>query len=544
MPMSEHDAFLRAILAEPDEDGARLVFADWLDEHGDPDRADFIRVQCELARLPEPEPARDPLENRERALLARHEAAWLGEWPAGIVEWAFRRGFVEEVAGPSAVLRDHGAPLRARHPIREVRLVHDGTTDPAGLADALAGLRGLELVGGSAGPWRSVLALPGLAGLLSLSVQALAHPAGHPAETAALLHAAVRPALRRLDLPGLRLGADAVVAALWSPRAGLLEVLGLAGNGLGPSFAPAVSRAPALAAVRELGLAENGLGTAGVLPFLAAGLPLAALHLAENGLDRDVLPALAHSPACRGLSRLDLSDNRRLGGSLPVLAGTPLLAGLRQLGLAGCRLQPGDVLALSATDGGLDWLDLSRNGEGDLLTVALTGRAWAGGLAWLGLSESRLTDAAVSVLAEAHWPRLVTLHLARNRVTDRGVAELAASRRLPRLALLTLDECPVGDTGVRHLCETPHLPRLAGLGLSRTGLTAASADLLAGSPHLLGRLTWLDVGQNPALAGDALLPVAASAALSPQVEVSARGIDLAPRVRTLFRRRLGRRFAD
>jgi len=30
----------------------RLILSDWLDEHGDPDRTEFIRVQCELARLP------------------------------------------------------------------------------------------------------------------------------------------------------------------------------------------------------------------------------------------------------------------------------------------------------------------------------------------------------------------------------------------------------------------------------------------------------------------------------------------------------------
>lgn len=43
--------FLPAILATPDDDGPRLVFADWLEEQGDVDRAEFIRVQCRLAEL-------------------------------------------------------------------------------------------------------------------------------------------------------------------------------------------------------------------------------------------------------------------------------------------------------------------------------------------------------------------------------------------------------------------------------------------------------------------------------------------------------------
>ena len=45
------DAALADIIANPDSDTPRLMYADWLEEHGDPDRAAFIRVQCEIARL-------------------------------------------------------------------------------------------------------------------------------------------------------------------------------------------------------------------------------------------------------------------------------------------------------------------------------------------------------------------------------------------------------------------------------------------------------------------------------------------------------------
>ena len=44
-------AFIAAIIADPDDDTVRLVAADFLEEHGDPDRAAFIRIQVELARL-------------------------------------------------------------------------------------------------------------------------------------------------------------------------------------------------------------------------------------------------------------------------------------------------------------------------------------------------------------------------------------------------------------------------------------------------------------------------------------------------------------
>lgn len=50
MSAAIRQAFLDAIREEPGADVHRLVFADWLDEHGDdPDRAEFIRCQCWLA---------------------------------------------------------------------------------------------------------------------------------------------------------------------------------------------------------------------------------------------------------------------------------------------------------------------------------------------------------------------------------------------------------------------------------------------------------------------------------------------------------------
>jgi uncharacterized protein (TIGR02996 family) len=43
--------FVEAIVTRRGDDAPRLIFADWLEEHGAAERAEFIRVQCELARL-------------------------------------------------------------------------------------------------------------------------------------------------------------------------------------------------------------------------------------------------------------------------------------------------------------------------------------------------------------------------------------------------------------------------------------------------------------------------------------------------------------
>ena len=54
--MTGKESFLDAIVANPDDDQMRLVFADWLEENGESVHADFIRLQCEL------EPMRDRFE--------------------------------------------------------------------------------------------------------------------------------------------------------------------------------------------------------------------------------------------------------------------------------------------------------------------------------------------------------------------------------------------------------------------------------------------------------------------------------------------------
>lgn len=42
-------ALYRSVLESPEDDAARLIFADWLEENGEPEMAEFIRVQCALA---------------------------------------------------------------------------------------------------------------------------------------------------------------------------------------------------------------------------------------------------------------------------------------------------------------------------------------------------------------------------------------------------------------------------------------------------------------------------------------------------------------
>ena len=77
----EEAAFLRAVVAAPRDEGIRLVFADWLEERGDP-LGEFLRTRCRLAKLPLGDGDRKGLEERERVLWTEHGFTWRASLPA------------------------------------------------------------------------------------------------------------------------------------------------------------------------------------------------------------------------------------------------------------------------------------------------------------------------------------------------------------------------------------------------------------------------------------------------------------------------------
>src|SRR5438105_14033696 len=93
--MNTGHALFETILNEPDEDANGLVYADWLDDHGEADHAEFIRVQCEFARLPVGDARQVDLEVRAGVLLEEHRGAWLERLPKWVKRdyVTFRRGF-------------------------------------------------------------------------------------------------------------------------------------------------------------------------------------------------------------------------------------------------------------------------------------------------------------------------------------------------------------------------------------------------------------------------------------------------------------------
>lgn len=74
--MKEEDAFIQAILASPADDALRLIYADWLEEHGD-SRGEYLRVELALASTRRNRVKAKSLRQRLQELRAGIKPSWL-----------------------------------------------------------------------------------------------------------------------------------------------------------------------------------------------------------------------------------------------------------------------------------------------------------------------------------------------------------------------------------------------------------------------------------------------------------------------------------
>jgi uncharacterized protein (TIGR02996 family) len=72
----EGPGLLRAVLERPDDEPARLVYADWLEEQGDP-HADYLRAQVALAQAVRSGQDHQEQANRERRLRVSLDPDWV-----------------------------------------------------------------------------------------------------------------------------------------------------------------------------------------------------------------------------------------------------------------------------------------------------------------------------------------------------------------------------------------------------------------------------------------------------------------------------------
>ncbi|MBP3959852.1 TIGR02996 domain-containing protein [Gemmata sp. G18] len=141
-------AFIRAAIAEPDEDTIRLAYADWLDEQGDAvtaSHAEFVRLQVRRSRLDAFDPERATLLEQEAACLRKHKRDWNGrvhryltraKFPGkvdarhGLVRgWNYHRGMIARATVTAEALTTHPDLMFALGPVAHLRLAAWPVTD-------------------------------------------------------------------------------------------------------------------------------------------------------------------------------------------------------------------------------------------------------------------------------------------------------------------------------------------------------------------------------------------------------------------------------
>lgn len=261
--MTHADAFLQDILAHPDDDAPRLIFADWLEEQGDTAgvaRAEFIRVQCALASGQLPPPRKAKLRLREQQLRYEWEEEWAHPIRRLVETWQFHRGFIEEISIRSDSFIAVADRLCRKAPIQRLSLMHPRQ---CGLSN-------------------------------SVNVAAIADNEN-------------LRRLRFLSLNDNRLESRDVNALVVSEHLTSLTTLDLSSNRIGDGGLRALASAPLLGRLERLNLSHNDVGAVG----------LRALS--------DALDALVRSPEGLRLQALVLSHDSLSAAGRRVIVRSPLL---------------------------------------------------------------------------------------------------------------------------------------------------------------------------------------------------------------------------
>jgi uncharacterized protein (TIGR02996 family) len=238
---SPESPFLQAIVEEPDDDTLRLIFADWLDERNDL-RGDFIRAQCEVARLESAnpkgpdyselavygrgpsvflsvqtstpgrttkadDPRAGPLRRRAWSLLDQHKRDWGSAFRNRASQYAFHRGLVERIEATGPKFVKHAPTWFAQAPLQ------------------------VASINNAAGLTATILQMPFLSRLRQLSLGGAEFGNEGARQVAASPHLA---GVRRLFLNNNHIGDAGAIALAESSHLGGLEMLHLWGNPIGP----------------------------------------------------------------------------------------------------------------------------------------------------------------------------------------------------------------------------------------------------------------------------------------------------------------------
>jgi uncharacterized protein (TIGR02996 family) len=336
--MTDEKALLAAIWEESRDDAHRLVYADWLEENGDPAqvaRGEFIRVQCELARLALGDPRFAALKARQKELWSKWKVAWRSALKGEAKRWPFQRGFPQpNDLGIYADELFRMTPARlAAAPARNCCLL-----DAARFFDDLLAWPGLErletfYLSGAVptGDWLGrVLACLAFRNVRRICL--VSCPIELP-QLEALLTAWQDHPIVEVTLNGSKIGDDGLGLVLNHPVIDTVRVIGISGCGLTAAGMRALAESHLRLSEDRFSPDWNAIRSAGLVELLRwPGL----VHVEKLGLNRTQITdagvvALAGCPAVSGLRGLWLGGNRVGATGAAALVASPHLGQLREL---------------------------------------------------------------------------------------------------------------------------------------------------------------------------------------------------------------------
>jgi uncharacterized protein (TIGR02996 family) len=424
-------SLLDAIRARPDDDEARLVYADALSTAGDP-RGEFIAVQQALARGDDSL----ALARRDNELLCEHGAAFAT--PHERTTYMFHRGFVEHLTIPIDVFFEHGPEILPREPITHLTLLfptsYDDVRDSQVLAETNAPmlLRALDVPEHfTTEDFENLARSPHLTRLRSLTFP---RHVGDDRAFAALANASL-PALANLELVAYddaKYTSTGVTALAESQALGALRGLSLHSRGdcTHRDGLAALAASALYTRLERFSLRADRIGNEVIGALVLGAHGPTSLQLGE--LDADDITALVTSQRASQWTALDF----RTYSAIPAAFFEAPFPALREVAIHIGPDVPKQVPRCAWLDE-LTTLALTSIDEIDL--DVLLARQSLGALRHLTIE---ITDRGLEALAAHPLPQLESLVLRDDHFhafTPKGFAALARAPWLPRLRSLHLD---------------------------------------------------------------------------------------------------------
>jgi uncharacterized protein (TIGR02996 family) len=537
-PGSDAEALLRAVFQQPDDDTPRLVFADYLDDHGDGERAAFIRLQCRIARLTPRDRGKRELRKQEAAAIARfahfsgtldtrmptqpryergflHLTLWTWSWVTELppeLDRLLREGWVAslEVTGqgqlmPAAV---EAAGLAGALDFRPVTVAENAllalaTATAAGKTRAT----GVKLRRGDQRLYDRFLAAAAPDGPAVSAGRGGGTRRTYRSVTATVMRTLVRAG--RLDgvlhlwLDG-PIGDDGAAALAESPTASSLRSLELRGTRIGPDGGAALAASEYLAGVSAVQLFGHAMDDG--LPALCAGggFPGLVEFLAAGGkIGDEAAQAVGRATHFRQLKDV-IWDATELTppGAAAILASEHLPA-LTEVTFNGNPFTPESwlPLAVEAADRPalklvLPGLEVHRRTTRDGLELAVTRTG-----TWGHRLTTEMIEGLVRCTAARRISALTLTDIGLTPDHLRGLAKLLDPSRVRSLGFAG---CRLGNAGATALASAFAAFRPTQLSLTTDSVRRAGAEALAASPLLQGV-------KDLNLSGNALAPAGVAA---------------------------------